>query len=138
MKPLAKKQIQQSFITSHPLEHVNDRNNDLYEKSIKKTIRDYFDYFDNGEISQFPLPTDQKLIDRIYRKFRNKEYSEYRAYLISKIPLEKVLAFAQHDLVSDVRNWGPWGKQMSQHIQSQNISTELVAVKNMIDYLKKN
>lgn len=142
MKPsLAKKKIQQSFISSHPLQRLNDgkddgKEDDVYQESIKKTIRDYFQYFDDGAISQVPTQTEQTLIDKIYRKFRNKEL--YRASLISKIPLQKVLAFAQHGVVSDVAtNWGKLGKERSQHIQFQNTSTQREAVKNMIDDLKK-
>jgi hypothetical protein len=77
------KTIQQSFINSHPLQRLNGRNEDLYQKSIKKTIRDYFD---NGEISQVPYNTDQTLIEKIYRKFRDKEYSEYlKSAFIKKV-----------------------------------------------------
>jgi hypothetical protein len=130
MRPSFSKTIQQSFITSHPLQLLNGRNEDRYKASIKNTIRDYFD---SGEISQFPTQTDETLIDKIYRKFRDKEYSEY---LKSGIPRQKVLRFLDPVILNEVLRRGKEGRQIAKNIQTVTLEDQKMAIQEMIDYLK--
>jgi len=131
MRPSFSKTIQQSFISSHPLQLLNGRNEDRYKASIKNTIRDYFD---SGEISQFPTQTDETLIDKIYRKFRDKEYSEY---LKSRIPRQKVLRYLDPVILDEVLRRGKEGRQIAKNIQTVTLDDQKTAIQEMIDYIKK-